>query len=274
MGKRRGKVIGKMTYFDQNRALQQTFPRIIAIKLIRTIKKDWPLITQYRQLSTAEFFPSPSKEQLKGSRKASVLKCTHPQSDQSTPVGQRRAPVTLWLKPRSIFTLRVIGGTRGSPRGTSQSIIADFKLFVSSDLALEAPFWIWKYIKQISPIIAAKLTMVAMPWTSSSDAAFMSLSSRPGILFNNARKTLCSRRSLGNLFGRWVGFKSDRGMIWMTYWAESSSSGLSEAILIIPLFIKEGTLQSACIDRPKCRPWCTRGSVEHLSIVIFSTSWM
>lgn len=29
---------------------------------------------------------------------------------------------------------------RGSPGGVSQSTIADFKLFVSSDLALEAPF--------------------------------------------------------------------------------------------------------------------------------------
>lgn len=59
---------------------------------------------------------------------------------QSTPAGQRRNPVFSWLYPRSIFMFRAIGGTRGSPRGMSQSIIADFKLLVSSDLALEAPF--------------------------------------------------------------------------------------------------------------------------------------
>ena len=65
---------------------------------------------------------------------------TYTLSDQSTPAGQRRAPVTWWLKPRSTFTFRAIGGIRGSLGGDSQSIIADFRLFVSSDLALDAPF--------------------------------------------------------------------------------------------------------------------------------------
>lgn len=35
---------------------------------------------------------------------------------------------------------RAMGGRRGSPGGESQSIMADFRLFVSSDLAPEAPF--------------------------------------------------------------------------------------------------------------------------------------
>ena len=61
-------------------------------------------------------------------------------SDQSTPTGQRSAPVTSWLNPLSVLILRAIGGRRGSLGGQSQSTIADFRLFVSSDLAPEAPF--------------------------------------------------------------------------------------------------------------------------------------
>jgi hypothetical protein len=61
-------------------------------------------------------------------------------SDQSTPAGQRSAPVTSWLKPLSVLIFRAIGGRSGSPGGESQSMIADFRLLVSSDLAPETPF--------------------------------------------------------------------------------------------------------------------------------------
>lgn len=62
-------------------------------------------------------------------------------SDQSTPAGHSKAPVVWWWNPRSSLTFRWIGGLSDWPRGTIQSRIALLRLFVSSDLAWEAPFW-------------------------------------------------------------------------------------------------------------------------------------
>lgn len=64
---------------------------------------------------------------------------------QSSPAGQSNAPVHSWWNPRLILTFRDRGGFRDCPRGTIQSRTALFKLFVLSDLALEAPFWTWNY---------------------------------------------------------------------------------------------------------------------------------
>lgn len=41
-----------------------------------------------------------------------------------------------------------------------------------------------------------------------------------------------------------------------------------------PSLIKAVTLQSACIVLPKCRPWCTRGSVDRLLALILEGSTM
>lgn len=77
---------------------------------------------------------------LENKKQRSRPTATYSKSDQSTPAGQRSAPVTSWLNPLSVLILRAIGGRRGSPGGESQSIMADLRLFVSSDLAPEAPF--------------------------------------------------------------------------------------------------------------------------------------
>lgn len=69
-------------------------------------------------------------------------------SDQSMSAGHKRAPVLSWLNPRSILTLRAIGGCRYWPRGTIQSRIAPLRAFVSSDLALETPFWSYYIISE------------------------------------------------------------------------------------------------------------------------------
>jgi hypothetical protein len=69
-------------------------------------------------------------------------------SFQSAPAGQRSAPVALWWKPRFVLTLRERGGFSGTSRGVIHSSTAPFILFVSSDLALEAPFWTWNRIEE------------------------------------------------------------------------------------------------------------------------------
>ena len=67
---------------------------------------------------------------------------THSSSPQSSSAGQRRKPVLSCSKPRFAFMFQDKGGCRGSPlEGTIQSRMAPLRLFVSSDLALEAPFW-------------------------------------------------------------------------------------------------------------------------------------
>lgn len=69
-----------------------------------------------------------------------AMKVTYAWFDQSSPVGQRSAPVRSWLNPRSTLTFRAMGGVRACPFGVIQSRIAPLRLFVSSPLAPEAPF--------------------------------------------------------------------------------------------------------------------------------------
>lgn len=52
---------------------------------------------------------------------------------------------------------REMGGISGSPGGVSQSIIADFKLFVSSERALEDPFCIYVALFQVSHLYSGWL---------------------------------------------------------------------------------------------------------------------
>ena len=73
---------------------------------------------------------------------------THSWSDQSIPVGQSNFPVISWLNPRTCLSFRPIGGETISPAGTSQSTIADLRLFVSSERALDAPFCNWQLEKR------------------------------------------------------------------------------------------------------------------------------
>ena len=65
---------------------------------------------------------------------------------QSKPAGHKSAPVHSWWNPLSILTFRANGGLRFWPWGVIQSRTTPFKLFVSSDLALEAPFCIFSQL--------------------------------------------------------------------------------------------------------------------------------
>ena len=74
---------------------------------------------------------------------SSTTRVTHLESFQSRPAGQRREPVTGWWNPRFILTLREMDGCKTPSLGVIQSKTTPFRLFVSSDLAPETPFWIY-----------------------------------------------------------------------------------------------------------------------------------
>jgi hypothetical protein len=72
---------------------------------------------------------------------ASIMddRITYSGFDQSRPAGQRRAPVTSWLNPRSNLIFLESGGMTACPLGTSHSRTADFRVLVSSPRAPDAP---------------------------------------------------------------------------------------------------------------------------------------
>jgi len=175
-------------------------PRIILIKCVIIIQKNRPLIPRNGQFSSTKLLLDSvkvliSKEGKKGGRVC--FASAYSWSDQSTPAGQSKAPVISWLKPLSAFVLRGMGGTRGSPVAVSQSMIADFKLLVSSDLAPEAPFCSCKIIRVSNAEHMLPPTIVAIDWSCSSVVeGSINCSSSPGTIFIKRRKTVCSRCSL------------------------------------------------------------------------------
>ena len=73
-----------------------------------------------------------------------TARVTHLESFQSRPAGQRREPVTGWWNPWFVLTLREMDGCKTPSRGAIQSTTTPFRLLVSSDLAPETPFWIYR----------------------------------------------------------------------------------------------------------------------------------
>ena len=73
-----------------------------------------------------------------------TARVTHLESFQSRPAGQRREPVTGWWNPRFVLTLREMDGCKTPSRRAIQSTTTPFRLLVSSDLAPETPFWIYR----------------------------------------------------------------------------------------------------------------------------------
>ena len=65
-------------------------------------------------------------------------------SSQFKPVGQRSHPVTEWWKPQFILKFCEMCGFNAEPLSVIQSNTMPFRLLVSSDCALDTPFWIFE----------------------------------------------------------------------------------------------------------------------------------
>jgi hypothetical protein len=105
------------------------------------IKKDGQLVTRYHNFATAQLFLRPRNIRV-GTK---WYDNTYSALFQSRSAGHSKAPVRSWWNPWSVFTLRTSGEFNCCPGGAIQSRTAPFKLLVSSDLAPEAPFWIYTY---------------------------------------------------------------------------------------------------------------------------------
>jgi hypothetical protein len=124
---------------------EKSIPWIFWVVVISLIKKDGQLVTRYHNFATAQLFLRPRNIR-------EVTKwCDNTYSAlfQSRSAGHSKAPVRSWWNPRSVFTLRTSGGFNCCPWGAIQSRTAPFKLLVSSDLAPEAPFWIYTYCSNL-----------------------------------------------------------------------------------------------------------------------------
>jgi len=131
----------KMTSPNEILVSKQPVPWLIRIELLVRIQQHWPLVPSdcnfaIRKLpaysvSGVRILVSNGREQNR----------TYSASSQSRSAGQSSAPVTGWLKPRLVLTLRLSGGFKATSRGVIHSRTVPFKDLVSSDLALEIPFW-------------------------------------------------------------------------------------------------------------------------------------
>lgn len=240
-------------------ASKQAIPWVFRIIIISLIQKYRPLIASYSHFTTLKFFFNPAKMSECAVKKETPA---YSKLDQSSPAGHNSAPVRSWWNPRSVLTLRAKGGFRGWPRGVIQSSIADFKLFVSSALAPAEPFWIYQELILLCVIwiVVNERTSSATCMTSSSEPDIRR-SSSPGIIWSKIVKTRCSRRSLNSY--EWkdimINFNDTYSCV-----KDSSGSSASSPMRRMPLFNNALTVHNACTVRPKCLPWCTRGSVPHL----------
>ena len=135
----------RQPYWYKNSTPKQTIPRVFRVIMIPLVDEDRPLISGNRQLPTMEFSFGPN---------CNVRWCitagkfTYSTLDQFKLAGHNSAPVRSWWNPRPLLMLHAKGGLRGWPRGVIQSRTALFKLFVSSDQALDAPFWIYNRLHE------------------------------------------------------------------------------------------------------------------------------
>jgi hypothetical protein len=131
-------LITETTHPNENLILEKPTPGVIRIVLLVRVYQHWPLIARDCQFAAGKFLSYSASESQQ--RRNLAVSGTYSGSPQSTPAGQRRAPVALWWNPRFVLTLRERGGFSGTSRGVIQSSTAPFILLVSSDLALETPF--------------------------------------------------------------------------------------------------------------------------------------
>lgn len=184
-------------------------------------------------------------------------------SDQSSSTGQRSEPVRSWWNPRSILIWRERDGRRGWSRGVIQSMIGPFKLLVSSDRALDIPFWICRGNSDYWDYQCWALTNSEILWTSPSSMSLsMILSWSPGIILKSALNIWISRRSLESVSSTLYTL----GCFFYTYslLKDSSGSSAKSPARMSPFMMIDWMVHKACTVRPKCRPWWTRGSERRL----------
>ena len=126
---------------NKNLASEQALPRFFRIVLVVRIYQQWPLIPGDSHFATGKLWAY--SNQCQQVKNTVIIMMANSASFQSRLAGQRSDPVTGWWKPRVVLTFRLRGGTKGESWGVIQSTTTPFKLLVSSDLALDIPFWIF-----------------------------------------------------------------------------------------------------------------------------------
>jgi hypothetical protein len=81
---------------DENLASEQPLPRVFGIILLVCVHQHWPLITADRHFTTRKFFMHAKRGRINGVNNICKRRNTDSASFQSTPAGQRRAPVAGW----------------------------------------------------------------------------------------------------------------------------------------------------------------------------------
>lgn len=142
--------------------------------------------------------------------------------------------------------------------------MALLRLFVSSDLAHETPFWICRHNQNERD----HWNLIHTPDRQSFLFPLVSYS-----WFDLQVQVSCSKE-LERPCAHAAPWPNSRfrpyiylhESIWIAYSEvkESSGSSASSPSRRIPLVINALTLHSACTVRPKWRPWCTSGSLIHL----------
>ena len=186
---------------------------------------------------------------------------------QSRPAGQRSRPVTGWWKPLFVLTFRDRGGSKGASRGVIQSTTMPFKLLVSSDLAVDTPFWSfcrWKGFRTRNSWVIDVPTPPS-PWRPLQSPSWdvqrdevprLRVFDKPG-----APSGSC-------VWERRVNKRKGINYCTNSNVSNSSATSSSSPIRTIALVNKAWTLHIAYTVLPKCRPWWTRGSPARLRKII------
>jgi len=189
----------------------------------------------------------------------------HSVSFQSKPAGQRRALVTGWWKPLFVLTFWERCGTKGVSLEIIQSRTTPFKLLVSSDLALDIPFWIFDgWEKGLKLMWATDVLNRLSPWALHRTLPW-------GAQLDGAPSTkvfeILDTPSWPCIWEGYVSPEIDEleknGT--NSKVSVSSATSPSSAIWSIPFTTNACILHMACTVLPKCRPWWINGSSAWLS---------
>lgn len=128
---------------NENLVSKKPTPWLIEVVHLVRVQEWWLLIARDCHFAVGKLFLySLFRKSARSQLHILVVGRTHSGSFQSTPAGQSSDPIALWWNPWVVLTLWARGGFSATSRGVTQSNTAPFILFMSSDLALETPFWI------------------------------------------------------------------------------------------------------------------------------------